>query len=191
MAENLITRGTLIMQERPLVILNDAVTPTQLLTQFIQVARTQYHQLRIRDHFREDHPMVARFKSNRLHVSNATNGLSYGIFPTITGFSSSCVPNLHPHWNGEFMQLRAVQDIQAGTRLCISYDIGALLLESQARQANLLKYYGIRCACHVCNGSEAEILKSDWRRKSILPVVIDEIGPEKRQPTKTEVIISL
>lgn len=183
MAKNLITRGTLIMQEKPLAILDDDVTPSQVLAQLTQVARTQYDQLPIKDHFREDHPVLAKFKSNRLSVSNTTDGnqhpISYGIFPMITTFSSSCVPNLNPHWDGEYIQLRAVQDIQAGTRLCISYDIGRLLLESQARQAGLLKHYGIRCVCQVCNGNEAEMLKSDSRRARVLPVVIGKIGPDE------------
>jgi len=193
MAENLITHGTLIMQERPLVILDDDVTPTQVLTQLTKVARTQYDQLPIRDHFREDHPALAKFKSNRLHIRNPINGsrrhISYGIFPTITGFSSSCVPNLHYHWDSEYMQLRAVQDIQAGTKLCISYDIDGLLLKRQARQADLLRRYGIRCVCQVCNGNEAEILESDQRRERVLPVVIGKIEPNERYPTKTEVTI--
>jgi hypothetical protein len=190
MTEKLILRGTLVMQESPLAILDDDVTPTQILAQLTHVARTQYDQLPIRDHFREDHPMVARFKSNRLHVGKTIHNISYGIFPTMATFSSSCLPNLNAHWNGKYMQLRAVQDIQVGTRLCISFDVSRLLSKSQVRQAELLKNYGIRCVCQVCNGNEAEILKSDWRRERVLPVVVGETGPNRWLPTKTEVTIS-
>lgn len=183
-ASRLIVRGNLIYEEVPWASLPLNATREDIRT---QMSDQHLNQLPIRSYFAQEDTIVAKFKSNRLRQGTHTSGSSdfeaYGVFPEIAAFSSSCLPNLHPHWNGRSMQLRAVVDIPSGTELTICHDLQYIFEPCQIRRDRLWNIFGINCSCQVCSGIQFPVHESDSRRVAVKPIIEARLDQQGQPPT--------
>jgi hypothetical protein len=183
--------GTVLLEEEPIATLQENPTEAEVLS---AVDPDILNQLPIRSHFRNVVPAIARYKSNRLR-----NGMmfidgygveAFGIFPRIASFPPSCTPNLHLHWTGIRMQLRAVCDIPANTMLSIFCDIDRILEPRRVRHSKLLNTYGINCQCRAGSGTLHEIDHSDRTRKSISMVVSGRLERSSEEQVGNVVVLT-
>ena len=78
------------------------------------------------------------------------------VYPELTSFGHSCVPNSALVTNGLTLQLRAMTDISPGTLITFSYiNVGQ---NKRGRERDLITVFDIVCECHKCvNDSDKDI----------------------------------
>ena len=90
-----------------------------------------------------------------------------GIFPRLSRFNHSCVPNAHMMWNERIRRatIRTLTRIEKGTEITVNY-IFDEFANSRERQAEL-DDYGFVCTCEACHFSSDHHGGSDWRRDAM------------------------
>jgi len=116
-----------------------------------------------------------KFKANALrcgtyrHPNLQIEEAASGFFPLSSRINSSCVPNLHAHWNArkQHMEFRALRTIHQGEELCICYDVNTLLYSKEDRRQRLHDRYGFVCRCRICSRPlsthNSDLLRSSHR----------------------------
>lgn len=160
-----IPRGTLLFQEAPIILLAQEI-PDQDRDERIEdavrrlppVQFQQFEQLQTANQFINHRPAAGKFLTNALRCE-VNNAHLAGLFLMGSRFNSSCTPNVHQHWNGNFMQFRAMTDIQPNQELCICYNIRKLTLPRAERRVEIEGAGGYECRCSAClhpnHGSDA------------------------------------
>jgi hypothetical protein len=189
-----ISRGTLIMNEDPVVHINDNnYQPTDILASF--EALPGYLKDRFWDlasfHNKQNHhrPMpelplnanpdmvrtwdMMKARSSRVKSVNSifyANSVSTSpgaaVFLTASRINHSCIPNASYHFNNNTnkLEVRVVHNVDSGEELCISY-VDASYPTNQ-RQLTLRNSYGFRCDCPACGDSfEADSFASKSRER--------------------------
>lgn len=173
----------MLIQEQPIATLQENPTGAEVLRAVRQADLHSFDQLPISPRFRDAVPAIARYKSNRLRqgtmIIDGDDVDAFGIFPRIASLPPSCAPNLHLHWTGNLMELRAAYDIPANTMLSISRDLAWILEPRHIRHDKLLNIYGISCQCQVGAGSLHEIDQSDRTRRLISLVVNGQLDAQR------------
>ena len=170
-AAHFIPRGTLIFQERPVILIptggasedrdgliKDAVNalPIQELQRF--------RQLQTAFRFKDYEPDLGRFHTNAMKCE-VENGSDFaGLFFLGSRFNSSCIPNVHQHWDGTSMKFYAMTNIPHLEELCICYETRDLTLSQAQRQRRIQHTRGFYCQCAACLHPA---LESDARRERI------------------------
>ncbi|KAG2489824.1 hypothetical protein HYH03_011627 [Edaphochlamys debaryana] len=89
-------------------------------------------------------------------LRGATPRSCVGLWPHFATLNHSCAPNCVHYVVGDTMVVRAVEAVQPGTELHVSYLGREDLAPRQVRQAALESRYGFRCDCARCR-TEAEL----------------------------------
>lgn len=174
-ATKLITRGTQIIVEEPLVsvampemvagkgfkmmdMLSDLETKFQALSSEQQADFLQLHDFRFASEDKQSH-LLTIFRSNAFN----TGDKHVGLFPKIARINHSCRPNSGNWWSEKqgHRVIYAALDIQEGEEITVSYI--PLLKKSSERQQRLGQY-GFTCDCPACQSEPGE---SDKRRIKI------------------------
>jgi hypothetical protein len=173
-----ILRGTLIMNEDPVIHINDndyqpvditasfEVLPEYLKDRFWDLAsfhnKPKHHQ-QIPELPLNASPDIVRtwdMMKVRTAKCKSVNSIFYAnsvstspgaaIFLTASRVNHSCVPNASYHFNNDTnkLEVRVVRDVAAGEELFISY-VDATY-PTNDRQLTLRNSYGFRCACPAC-----------------------------------------
>lgn len=148
-----ISRGSLILEEIPCIILQPGENTTQRInTLFNQLTTTQqqyFATLAISPPFLTDALDLnrKRFLTNALPC-----GRRAGLFLIAARFNSSCRPNMHYYWNEtrSTMEFRAMRDIAPLEEVCIAYDPKSLLQPRVMRQEIIRRTSGFHCSCPAC-----------------------------------------
>ena len=81
------------------------------------------------------------------------------MYPTASRLNHSCQPNCVATFTGISLQIRAVETVQPGEELTISYT--DLLNPSAKRKEGLREQYGFDCKCQKCvYGNEEDALRN-------------------------------
>jgi len=127
-----ITRGMLLLREKPLIRLRADVGDLEgAIAAMAPADRKRFYQLDIAPDFKSYGPNLGTFRTNGFRAGCESQGSKEraysGVFRLGSRFNHSCQPNVHQHWNGSYMEFRAVRYIATNEELCISYDIPRLL----------------------------------------------------------------
>ncbi|KAG6002088.1 hypothetical protein E4U43_001178, partial [Claviceps pusilla] len=170
-----ILKGTLVLVEKPLVIVPPIPSPAfipaveealkwNIADQLRQLSKEQVRQfLSLHNNHRgqELHPFLGIAQTNALPCGpDSSTGALYA---TACLINHSCRPNCGHSWNSEVKHetIYAIRDIAAGEEITIGY----LESGSQAERAKSLKAsFGFDCACELCRLPAAELRASDDRR---------------------------
>jgi hypothetical protein len=163
-----ISSGTRILCEKPLLIVHPSPREeleSLLAAKLKAMSRTSQRQfLSLHNNFPGKYPFSGIAKTNAL--SCGPGSPVGGVYPTVCLINHSCVPNAHNNWNSaeEHETIHAVQFIEKGTEITISYDRGG---PSSARQAFLKDAFGFTCTCSTCTLPTSLLKDSDDRRTQI------------------------
>jgi len=88
--------------------------------------------------------------------SKKGTAMGFGVFPWVSYFNHSCIPNLRRYQGDDFgmLEVRAIRAIEAGEELCISYT--DLHFTTEDRRAVLKDYFGFTCMCQRCTDMTEE-----------------------------------
>ena len=115
--------------------------------------------------------------ADRIHALFASNAYTLtprgdrGVFLDASRVNYSCTPNVCIAWEPSIgrLQVRAVRDVKKGQELGVAQvELIATRAERQKEAKQL--WGGAGCACPTCSGSNAEIRKSDARRREIASI---------------------
>ncbi|CCX06260.1 hypothetical protein FPQ18DRAFT_354171 [Pyronema domesticum] len=166
LATSPIASGSLIIAETPLFIVPSnirdcAVMATPALKSYVltavsrltkpqQSAFLSLHNAQVRS-TSELPPFLSIISTNAFGLGiDATKS---GVFETCSRFNHSCVPNANFVWNegGQKLEVRAVEDIQEGEEILLSYLGSKLAMADRLeRQQSLRLRYGFQCQCAAC-----------------------------------------
>uniref|UniRef100_A0A8C7WM15 [histone H3]-lysine(4) N-trimethyltransferase n=1 Tax=Oryzias sinensis TaxID=183150 RepID=A0A8C7WM15_9TELE len=105
---------------------------------------------------REALSIIAKVTCNCFTISDGElQEIGVGLYPSLSLLNHDCRPNCVMVFNGTELQLRAVQDINPGEELRISY-IETLSL-TEDRQKQLEEQYHFTCHCQRCSSKEQSI----------------------------------
>ncbi|KAG6004958.1 hypothetical protein E4U21_000581 [Claviceps maximensis] len=176
-----IPRGTLVLVEKPLVVvppvsasasisaIGEAVK-WNIANQLRQRSRTEVRQfLSLHNNFRRRrrggggtlHPFHGIFQTNALPCGPGSS--TGAVYATVSLINHSCRPNCGHSWDSEAEHetIYAIRDIVAGEEITITYLEGG----SHAERAESLNVsFGFACSCELCRLSTAELRASDDRR---------------------------
>ncbi|XP_078800711.1 histone-lysine N-methyltransferase SMYD3 isoform X2 [Oryzias latipes] len=123
---------------------------------------------------REALSIIAKVTCNCFTISDGElQEIGVGLYPSLSLLNHDCRPNCVMVFNGTELQLRAVQDINPGEELRISY-IETLSL-TEDRQKQLEEQYHFTCHCQRCSSKEQDGVmlsgrEAAWRQlKEALP----------------------
>lgn len=117
-------------------------------------------------------PDANKSSEDRLHGLFAANAYTLtprgdkGVFLDASRVNYSCTPNVCIAWEPSIGKLvvRAVRDVRKGQELGVGQvELVAIRADRQSEARQL--WGGQGCACPTCSGSNAEIRKSDARRR--------------------------
>ncbi|CAJ1048916.1 histone-lysine N-methyltransferase SMYD3 [Xyrichtys novacula] len=118
--------------------------------------------------------LIAKVTCNCFTISDGElQEIGVGLYPSLSLLNHDCRPNCVMVFEGTNLQLRAVQDINAGEELTISY-IETLVLTDERRK-QLEEQYHFICHCQRCDSKDKDSLmlsgdESAWQRlKEALP----------------------
>ncbi|XP_066294493.1 histone-lysine N-methyltransferase SMYD3-like [Branchiostoma lanceolatum] len=103
----------------------------------------------VMDDAREIFELFGRMTCNTFSICDSEmQYIGIGIYPKMSLFNHSCAPNCVAVFNGLRMEVRAIQTIQPGEELLISYV--EMLALSKVRKQQLLQQYYFTCRCPSC-----------------------------------------
>ncbi|KAI8886398.1 SET domain-containing protein [Backusella circina FSU 941] len=92
------------------------------------------------------------FKSNNFSIDDKEMfAIGEGTYPIASLFNHSCRPNAVVMFDGALAEIHAIENIESGTEITISYVDAAHAL--QERQSTLNEKYFFKCKCKRCTGS--------------------------------------
>ncbi|KAK8110284.1 uncharacterized protein PG998_006741 [Apiospora kogelbergensis] len=161
-----IKRGTRILSEKPLFVVQNVKTDTLniiVAAKLKPLSREQQSKfLSLHNNF-----PGKRALAGLVHTNALPRGPDQcGIYPEICRINNSCRPNCYHSWNEAVGQetIHALRDIFAGEELTISYRPGS---SSSVRQPELKAGFGFDCKCELCSLLAAELAASDARLRKI------------------------
>lgn len=172
-ARQFIPRGTLLLRESPAILIpqgNIQEDRDGMIGDAVANMRPQelnnFGKLQVTQPFVNSGPIVGRFLTNALKCEVENGAHFAGLFFMACRFNSSCIPNVHQHWDGTSMtmQFRAMTDIQPNQELYICYSIRNLTHRRAERRARIQQTCGYECQCVVCLQPNAD---SDARRERV------------------------
>ncbi|KAK4699625.1 hypothetical protein P7C70_g6632, partial [Phenoliferia sp. Uapishka_3] len=188
-----ISRGTLVLEERPLFTSIGFASESDLVRKLR--AKSQIEQDAI-NALCNSHPqlplLVGIVKTNALPMGDTSAGaanpaMGVALFKLGCRINHSCTPNVNHHWHQSrgVETFFATRQIQIGEELSIYYYNP--FSPRQERQGYLLNTFGSKCECETCVLPPLDAAASDVRRTAIQRA-IDEIPRLTRSP---EAIIKL
>lgn len=177
-ATSIISRGTLILSESPLITIptpsatahSDHITLDEVERKVNELtADEQRAYFSLHNQYGEQgSPARDIFSSNFQLLLTPGRGTvrladSIGLFLVCSRLNHSCSPSACSSWNTALSRLvvYAVRDIQPGEQITTTY-LGSLLDSRDVRQRGLLEKYQFTCICEVC--AAPDIAPSDARR---------------------------
>jgi hypothetical protein len=188
-----IPKGTLLLQETPLIIQDEGATGDTIKEALDAIDRDKQREFLAltNSHRGQMNTLLGIFRVSRsvtlpllrYEYSAKTNALPcttpsyvtpskklrrYGIFPEAARFNSSCSPNVSFVWHKKLgvLRLYSLRDIIKGEELCVAYELP--LLGSRAERWNASEsIYGFRCECTACATVGKSVLDSDKNRKEL------------------------
>lgn len=137
---------TLVLSERPLLVLNDDGARADPLDALVHALAPPLQRAYRALHGFTTAPTTPRESRNRRVLYN--NGFAIGrsttaVFEVASRINHSCVPNARFRWDEAAgrMDYYVVRKVLEGEELCIDYG---------HTKGRLLKYYGFECACGGC-----------------------------------------
>jgi hypothetical protein len=184
-----ITAWTLILAERPLLIVPRAVvtgSPTPALNACVAAEVSKLTKPK-QDAFRSLHdakidppsvssPLLSIIKTNGFGLGGSA--VSTGVFEVISRFNHSCSPNATFLWNESVghTEVRACVDISVGDEITINYLSSDMFNQPHpVRQADLKRRYGFVCKCSIC-GADKSVRDLDNRRRAEAQRLYNTIG---------------
>ena len=76
------------------------------------------------------------------------NEIGVGLYVMESIFDHSCIPNAAPIFNGNYLEIRAIKDIDSDDKMTINYI--DLIDNKTARKMSLKKQYYFECNCNRC-----------------------------------------
>jgi hypothetical protein len=190
-AASAIPSGRLIVAETPLFTVpsnlrDGALVATPALKSYVltavsrlkkpqQTAFLSLHNAQVRP-APELPPFLSIISTNGFGLG--VNATTSGVFETCSRFNHSCVPNANFVWNegAQKMEVRAIEEIQEGDEILLSYLGSELALADRpGRQQALLLRYGFRCQCAAC-GLEASEAVEDTQLRAEAKRLDEAIG---------------
>ena len=110
------------------------------------------------------------WRTNNFALGRSHSKCSNGIFPKLSRFNHSCVPNSEFRWNDKLnrQEIRAIRSIEIGQEICLCYFTTSVLSSCKAeRQEYLESRYGFVCDCEACRLSGIESQIDDNRRLEV------------------------
>lgn len=164
-----IAKGQLILSEKPFFttsnVTSAATMEKQISIELQKLPKDAQRQfLSLHNNFPGKQPFSGIVRTNALPCgSESPIG---GIYPTISRFNHSCLPNAHNSWESAsgFENIHAVRFIRAGEEITIPYNHGG---PSDERRRHLKDAFGFDCDCSICSRQANELQQSDERRRQI------------------------
>ncbi|CAH0046640.1 unnamed protein product [Clonostachys solani] len=163
-----IPQGTLIIQEKPLLVARPGAPGTLeafLSSELKKLDKSSQRQfLSLHNNFPGKHPFAGIMKTNALPCGSRSE--IGAVYPTICRINHSCLPNSQNTWNSDtkIETIFAIRPINCGEEITITYDQGG---PSAVRRASLKQSFGFQCSCVVCSQPPALLRESDIRRSRI------------------------
>ncbi|KAK8054898.1 hypothetical protein PG993_000125 [Apiospora rasikravindrae] len=167
-----ISRGTVILRERPLFAIpkhHTAITSSDVLSALRTSSPTTQRQFQaLRDHHATlPFPNPAKaFAENSFAIGTDTHSPAHGFFPLLSRFNHACLPNAAVPLlkDADAPALYATRDIAAGEEIAFSYDPRFESRTARERHASL----GFACGCRACHPPGSRFQRaSDLRRRLI------------------------
>jgi hypothetical protein len=164
-----ISRGELIIAEKPLIVLNGQRHYTDYSTQLNKKLKKLSNSNRdIYFALRNEKPLL-----NRAMGIYATNSLPMedpvsGVFPFISRINHSCLRNVHHHWNETkgLETVYALKDIEINQEILTCYTEARC--DKESRKRKLIESFNFECKCELCSIEDEKTQKlSDLRRNLI------------------------
>ncbi|KAI0355862.1 SET domain-containing protein [Trametes cingulata] len=187
-AARAISRGELVLAERPLLTQERGFDNSTILKALAQLSDAQQREyFSLANAWKGVHPPpLGVFKTNALpcgdhEAGSATMADRAAVFALGSRFNSSCEPNVSNYWDESRREIAfwAVRDIMEGEELLISY--GEHFATRSERRARLKERFHFDCECVACALPEEEVKASDDRRVEIRELY-DEIAQCGRRP---------
>ncbi|XP_014865912.1 PREDICTED: histone-lysine N-methyltransferase SMYD3 [Poecilia mexicana] len=134
--------------------------------------------------------LIAKVTCNCFTISDGElQEVGVGLYPSLSLLNHDCRPNCVMVFEGERLQLRAVQDIRPKDELTISY-IETLSL-TEERQKQLEEQYHFVCHCQRCNSKKEEgfILSGEeekWQQLKVALPSLEGLKTESNWPALLE-----
>ncbi|TWU70611.1 hypothetical protein ED733_001284 [Metarhizium rileyi] len=181
-----IPKGTRILSEEALIIVDETASSKTLLTSICkQVEALSEPQRRVFLSMRNIHPYENA--ANQYHGIIRTNclpadvsGYESAIFPEACRINHACDNNAQKSWNERLKRhtVHALRKIEKGEEITITYL--SPLMSREVRQKALQRGFGFTCSCRLCSLPAEKSRESDFNLEEIrrLDDVIDQFGPE-------------
>ncbi|KAK0656925.1 hypothetical protein B0T16DRAFT_316690 [Cercophora newfieldiana] len=176
-ANRTIKKGEIIMETTPSALIQfgphldfDGETRLKLYERAVKRLPEQQHKDFMRQYGVDEFIKVDR-NSFRLFINGENNFSGHlAIYPDVARINHDCRPNIHYRMDNITHLSVAVQDIQEGEELTISYIDGHL--PRKERQSRLSDW-GFKCTCAHCSMSEKDVEDSDLRMERIYAIEED------------------
>ena len=93
-------------------------------------------------------------------TDDMNNSIGTGLYLGLSAVDHSCAPNVNVVFNGNMVELRAMEDIPDPMWANVRVDYLSIIQPRQLRQSQLLRDYFFTCSCKLCNSSGEEFLIS-------------------------------
>ncbi|KAJ8066533.1 hypothetical protein OCU04_005589 [Sclerotinia nivalis] len=143
--------NTLLLSEKPLVILTDTGTRQDPLDALVAALSPSHKAAFLSLHAYQANPRESRNRSilysNGFGVGKVEN-LSTGVFETASRFNHACVANSGYRWEEDAdrkgrMKYFSIRHIEMGEEITVDYGHGV---------KGLKRFYGFECDCEKCRG---------------------------------------
>ncbi|KAL8811926.1 MAG: hypothetical protein Q9200_001424 [Gallowayella weberi] len=161
-ALNYIPRGTLLLKEAPLFVIEEVEdgplspnTKTQINHAVAELGSNQFRSFKaLIDPTPGRANDYGRFQINNFQMTShpTQNTFQQGIFLRAARFNHSCVPNAHFTWNPVLgcLTVFATQGIHGGNEILINYQYEDAYKSRAERRRNLRQSYNFECNCVAC-----------------------------------------
>ncbi|KAL8293442.1 hypothetical protein RQP46_000143 [Phenoliferia psychrophenolica] len=168
-----IRRGTLVLEERPLLTVDGFLSESSLARKAHLLSPSARDALNA---LKNIHPSLPRLigltKTNSLPMGDTSAGASDpassgGVYEIGSRFNHDCTPSINHFWHPVrgVETFYATRDIAVGEELTIYYTIP--YATRAARQSYLRSTFKFTCTCATCNLAPSDLAASDERRTSI------------------------
>jgi hypothetical protein len=176
-----IKKGSLILRETPILILNVA-SVKEILGTFMKMSEEdQEKYMMLNDAFYGDNTSdqwlsqwsnettmemdMSKDQASKVlniyRTNSFENGVYHGVCLKMSRFNHSCCSNAHLFWNVDTRtnDIRAMRKIRPGEEITVNYKEDNWVATREERQSHLKKEYNFDCNCKACDATEAEMKK--------------------------------
>jgi hypothetical protein len=175
-----ITAGTMILSEKPMVVVPPFVPQPELnILRQLQglTADEKKAFFALRNGHPDMKPVMGIMKTNAMPLGEGAS--TCGIFPKCARFNHSCSPNAVYSWNEEVKEERvfSLSNISEGEEISVSYFSDEVWAQAYDLRVEVLSYdFGFTCAYTQCLTSREEDREQSDARRAIIRLLQDQVG---------------